>query len=451
MPKSRLIATQMSNSTDSFGIALTGASLAQAIIFNDVMQDYLDYRLSTFPKLKALCAAAPEFAMAHLLKGYLLLAMGTRDTIDATRVIAAHVNTLEAGLTAREKLHLKALNAWARGDNANAVAHWDSLLLLQPTDILALKLQHFALFWLGQPDYMRDVCARVLPAWEQSTAAYGYVLGMYAFGLEETAEYAGAEKLGRQAIAINQNDLWAIHAVAHVLEMQGRADEGSALLNYPLAQWHDRNPFRGHLWWHAALFAVEQGDFDHALSIYDGGVRSDESTFYLDVQNTVSILARLEFAGVDVADRWNELADVAEQRQGDHVLLFTEPHNTMALARTGRFAQVDQQLTSLQRFALTPENTLTDLLKSLVLPVCEAIRDFYKGEYSAAVDKLMPLRYQYQPMGGSHAQRDIFAIYLLDAAARAGNVALEKALLTERIARRPDSFATQARYRAAVA
>ena len=48
-----------------------------------------------------------------------------------------------------------------------------------------------------------------------------------------------------------------MHAVAHVMEMQGRFTEGSAWLAHWQADWTDGNGFQGHLGWHHALFALE--------------------------------------------------------------------------------------------------------------------------------------------------------------------------------------------------
>jgi hypothetical protein len=115
-----------------------------------------------------------------------------------------------------------ALWAWSGGDLLTAGAHWEAILLDYPTDILALRLQHFATFWTGNSVALRDGMARALPAWDERTPGYSYVLGMYAFGLEEAGEYAMAEARGKHAVELNPDDLWAIHAVAHVLEMQGR-------------------------------------------------------------------------------------------------------------------------------------------------------------------------------------------------------------------------------------
>lgn len=440
---------EISMQSDQFGYVLTGAETAQAATYNGAVQDYLHYSNAVFPALKELCAANSEFVMAHLLKGYLLLSMGTRDTVGAALKSLEQVSVSLDSATERERNHAVALAAWARGDTTNAVARWDQILRHHPLDIIALKLQHFALFWLGHPEHMRDVCARVMPAWKDMGNRRGYLLGMQAFALEECGEYAAAESLGREAVSLDPEDLWSVHAVAHVLEMQCRLDDGLQWLDYPYDQWQDRNPFRGHLWWHKAMFAIEKGDYDLTLEIYDAGVHSDESAFYLDVQNTVSMLARLEFAGVDVGDRWHSLVAVAEQAMTDHVLLFTVPHQTMALARAQRFDLVEKQLDSLQDFATDHQTTASRWVQPLLLPVCEAIRDFYLGEYQKAADRLKPLRYQLQPLGGSHAQRDIFAIYLLDAVTKAGDIAWQKSLLIERLARHPQSVVTNQRYQQA--
>ena len=43
---------------------------------------------------------------------------------------------------------------------------------------------------------LRDRVAQVLPHWNADVPGYGYVLGMYAFGLEETNLYDRAEETG---------------------------------------------------------------------------------------------------------------------------------------------------------------------------------------------------------------------------------------------------------------
>ena len=153
------------------------------------------------------------------------------------------------------------------------------------------------------------------------------------------------------------DDLWAIHAVSHVLEMQGRLQEGVDWLKQPFGAWADRNPFRQHLWWHTALFPLELGQYDRVLEFYDREIRAEPSEFYLDIQNAASMLFRLEWCGVDVGQRWRELAEIAEKHIDDHVLAFTDVHFMLALCREGRLAQAERLLSSFRAFAATPGNS----------------------------------------------------------------------------------------------
>ena len=429
--------------TDQRGLVLSGADAEQGAAFDAVVRDYFEYRLSAFPALKTLCAGAPDFAMAHLLKGFLLLAMGTRGTINAAQNCALHVAGFGAELTERERLHLHALQSWSRGDTTSACRHWDAVLAAEPLDLLALKLQHFALFWRGEFRRMRNITAQVLPAWDDGISGYGGVLGVYAFALEETGDYAAAEKFGREAVARDGEDLWAVHAVAHVLDAQGRLAEGAAWLARPLDAWHDRNPFQSHLWWHAAMFAFEAGDYARVLDLYDRAVRPTESDFYLDLQNTISLLARLEFAGVSVGERWDELADICEARHDDHILMFTEPHLAIALSRTERHAEAARHLQSLREVA---DGSAAELIAPIVAPLCEAIGDFYRGDFTAAARRLSALSDHLQPIGGSQTQRDLFAQYQIQAAIHAGNRTAARELLVARIATRPNSYPTWQSY-----
>ncbi len=138
----------------------------------------------------------------------------------------AIAKALSANATPREKLHVAAANAWATGDIEGAATYWETALKADPTDILSLRLAHDTHFFLGASQKLRDVPVSVLPAYASGSRERGFVLGMASFGLEETGEYAEVEKTGREAAEINPTDTWGIHAVAHVLEMQGRLDEG---------------------------------------------------------------------------------------------------------------------------------------------------------------------------------------------------------------------------------
>ncbi len=252
--------------------------------------------------------------------------------------------------------------------------------------------------------------------------------------------------MGKQAVELDPEDLWAVHAVTHVFEMQGRLAEGLAWLDYPADAWDDRNPFKGHLWWHRALFLLERGDHDEALALYDRSIRPDPSGFYLDVQNASALLARLEFLGVDVGARWSELAEQLETRLDDHVLAFTDASAMMAWAADGRAAAAGEFRASLEAFAATPGNTAAATMAPVTVPVCEAILAHGRGDCGRAVELLLPLRHAFIALGASHAQRDVFHQYLIEAAIGDGRLKLARSLLSERTRAKPNSAGTWAKY-----
>jgi hypothetical protein len=73
------------------------------------------------------------------------------------------------------------------------------------------------------------------------------------------------------------------------------------------------------------------------------------------------------------------------------------------------------------------------------LPVARAIQALGAGDAARAVALLRPVRSQAHRFGGSHAQRDLIDLTLIDAAQRAGDQPLAAALAAERAALRPHS------------
>ncbi len=432
--------------TDIRGLYLTTDSETAAAHFDNAIEHYFEHRLKAGDSVKAILAADPSFSLAHCLHGYFFMLFGTVAVHGKARAALAEAETHADGITAREAAHIAALRTWLTGDMDLTCALWEEILIEHPHDILALRLQHFAYFWMGRSRELRDAPARVLHAWDESVPGYSYILGMLAFGHEECGDYVTAERLGRRAVDMDQDDLWALHAVAHVLEMQGRLREGITWLDRPADAWDDRNPFRGHLWWHLALFHLERGAHDEALNLYDRSIRADKLDFYLDIQNCAALLARLEYQDVDVGDRWHELADHVETRLDDHVLAFTDTHAMMTLAATGRTAAAERLLDSLREFAEMPGNSAAATMEPVTIPVCQAIRAYGMGNYVQAVEFLLPRRDDLIAMGASHTQRDVFAQLLVHAAIRGEQPKLARALLSERTMMKLQSVGTWMAY-----
>ena len=437
---------------DARGLETTAASDAAVRKFDAILAQYLRFGTETGDRLKDALAEDPEMVLAHCMKGYFFmlfcvpaLVAKARRSLDAARQSAA-----ERGATDRERRHLDALDAWTRGEFKQAVAHFEAILAGHPRDIVALKLAHYLHFYLGDNQNHRDSIGRVLHAWDDTVEGYGYVLGMHAFALEESGAYDEAERAGRAAVERNPADLWAVHAVAHVMEMQDRRPEGIAWVRESEPRLGECNNFGYHLWWHLALFHLEAEDFESVLRLYDERMRVELSDEYLDICNATSTLWRLEERGVDVGDRWNELAQRCEARTGDHQMVFPDVHFMLALAAGGRDAAVERMLDSMRAFA---EGTATQQVVTRTAGVAlgRAIAHWYRGEYAEVVDVLAPVRYHLPLIGGSHAQRDLFHQILIAAALACGRHETARTLLSERAARKPRNPWTWKRYAQALA
>ena len=320
-----------------------------------------------------------------------------------------------------------------------AFAKWHAIIADAPLDLVAIKVSQFVLSYLGESEGMRDVVATVLRSWDSGLPGYGYLLGCYAYGLEEAGDYAAAEKLGRRAVELNPCDIWAAHAVAHVAEMQGRRQDGLAWIASGAENWRACNNFAFHLRWHEALFRLDLEEHDRVLDVYDREVRAEKSDEYLDIANAVSLLWRLEQAEVDVGDRWRELADRARPHSDDHSLVFVDLHYLMALAAVGDVA-VEHFRHSCERFADSNAGTEAAVMADVGLPLARAVVAHRRGDFGDVVAQLLPVRRRIRRIGASHAQRDIFDQLLIDAALRDRQMEVARELLAERTTLRPGNM-----------
>lgn len=421
------------------GLAMSVGSAEAAQAFDALTEAFLKYRLDAPLKLKAALTLDPAAPMPHVMKGSFALLAYKAAALPAAQAAAQHA----AGLACnpREAMHVAALQAWASQDMEQALAVWEAILAEYPHDLIAFRLHHFSAFWMGRAPAMRDMAERAFRQWQPGMPGYGSMLACRAFAAEECGDYATAEYAGRAAVGLDPADLWAIHAVAHTLEMQGRRQEGVDWVEGLRPHFTGTNNIRHHVLWHQAMYHLELGDHASVLRLYDEGFRDlgSEVTLmqpdlYIDCQNAASMLFRLGRQGVDVGERWVELADKAEARIGDTLSAFTLPHWMMALAATGRFAAGQRLLESVQA-AAAGNNTQSRILREAALPVCAAILRHAQGAPGEAVALMRPALRSMPQLGGSHAQQDVLEQFFLTAARDADDIAAQR-LLLERVAGR---------------
>ncbi len=421
------------------GLPLTIASAEAARAFDHLVEGFLKYRLDAPLRLKAALTLDPNAPMLHVIKGSFAMLAYKASAVPAALAAAERAEALAGN--AREAAHVAALRAWAGNDMEAALRIWEEILMENPTDQVAFRIHHFASFWMGRAPLMRDMAERTIRCWSNDMPGYGSMLACRAFAAEECGDYATAEYSGRAAVALDKADLWAIHAVAHTLEMQGRRSEGVAWVEGLRPHFEGTNNIRHHVLWHQAMYHLELGDHDAVLRLYDDGFRdlTSEVTamqpdLYIDCQNAVSMLWRLQRQGVDVAARWIELAEKAEARIGDTLSAFTLPHWMMALTATGRLDAATRMVASLQQAAASNDPGAA-LIRDTALPICDAILLHAQGRPAAAVARMQPAIITMHHLGGSHAQQDVLEQFFLAAAEDANETSAQR-LLLERVAGR---------------
>ncbi|MEO8143130.1 MAG: tetratricopeptide repeat protein [Betaproteobacteria bacterium] len=406
---------------DRLGLELSAANGEAARAFDDTVWAYVAFSREPGVPLKRALQADPAMPMALCLQGYFMHLMGLPALAAKARGLYESVLT-KKNVNAREAAHIAALGAWCDGELERTCEILDGILAEHPRDFLALKLSNYLYFYMGDAAGVRDGPARVLPHWDESMPGYGHLLALHAFGLEECGDYAAAERSGRRATEINPADPWAVHSVAHVMEMQDRSGEGARWIETLAPHWDTANFFRFHLWWHLALMHWGAGRHDEALRLYDAQVWADGSSENLSLCNDISLLARLELAGVDVGDRWQRTAGVVREQAGGSVLAFVDAHYALALGSVP---------------SLEERGTTARVHSAVGRAVCDGVVAWRGKDYARAARSLAPVRKDLRQLGGSHAQRDLFNLVLLDSALRTGDRPLAKTVLAERTLLRP--------------
>ena len=390
--------------------------------------------------LAAAHAADPAWPLPLLMHAGFLLSLTEPSVLAGARALLDRAEPMLGRANHRERDHLVALHTLLAGDWHGACREWEALLLQHPRDALALQWAHLFDFYRGDATQLRQRVARVLPEWDEHDPLHPYVLGQYAFGLEECQLYAQAEETGRRALAGSAKVPWAIHAVAHVMEMQGRHHEGSAWMMRWHGDWAEGNGFAGHLGWHQALFALEALDHAEALRLFDAHLDADPAQITLQHVDASALLWRLQLLGADVGARWARLIegwDLSDHAAG--TFPFNDLHALLALIGAGELVRAQAWARLVATRAERSGGSNRAVARDVGGPLMRGLLAFAQGRFDEAIESLYPARALASRLGGSHAQRDLIDQTLLAAAARAVDRSAGRALLNERRLARPET------------
>ncbi|HEX6268562.1 MAG TPA: tetratricopeptide repeat protein [Burkholderiales bacterium] len=425
---------------DARDVPVSGASAKALEGYETALTQFQSYVGDPVATLDATLAEAPGFVMGHLFKALALFTSSEKQFVPMAEAALAEAVRHLAGATERERALAAATRRILDGDWDEGSRQLDRILVEHPRDALVIQVGHLMDFYRGDSLNLRNRISRVLPQWDESVPGYSYLLGMHAFGLEEMNQYAEAEATGRRALELQRKDGWALHAVTHVMEMQGRVDEGIAWLETRQDDWAPDNNFAFHNWWHLALFYLDAPDYKRALELYDAAIHPQPAQYVLPLVDATAMLWRLHLEGVDLGSRFEAVADdwQARQARDQGFYAFNDFHALLAFAATGRYADMTRQLDDLAA-AARQEGSNGMMSREVGLPLAHGIVAFARGQYAAAIDFIEPVRDIAHRFGGSHAQRDLLSLTLIEAALRGNQPAHARHYLAERQVHKPNS------------
>ena len=419
--------------SDYLGNPVTGASDATLAGVDDFVGGFLGYE----PRMLNVLPAADADPGHCLVNAYAAMLWMFLEAPEAPARAAGYVERARraaAGATARERGAVALVEAWAADDVVGATRIAGEIVRASPRDLGIVKLHQYFDFNRGRCAAMLRVALDSLP----HAADVPQLHGMAAFGYEQCHLLDEAEAAANRALAMRREEPWAQHALAHVYLTRGRVPEGLAFMAGVSDTWAGLNSFMyTHNWWHLAVFLISEGRDAEALAIYDQHVWARDRSYSQDQVGAVSLLARLELAGVDVGDRWRALGEYLAARANDTVQPFLTLQYLYGLARAGR-PEADALLAATRRAAADAPEAARETWAEVALPASEGLLAHARGDHAAARRRLGPALARMIEVGGSHAQRDLFEQVYVDAVLRGGDRSRAQQMLERRRAYEPD-------------
>jgi tetratricopeptide (TPR) repeat protein len=415
---------------DAYGLSVSTADAEALALYDRAVHALLSWHADALPLFRAAAQRDPGLALAHAGAAVCLF---LEERFPETKAATEAARAAAAGQSERERSHVAALTAWTSGQVPEAERLMREHLAAWPRDAVVLQRLYYVLFWLGRFPDMLQLTESLRGHYPGSS----FVLGMHAFALEEADRCPDAIRTAEQALAIEPNDAWAVHALAHALYESAAFDAGVTRLPPAIRPCRGLNWFRNHLLWHLALIHFARGDYGRAGRMARQVFERTPSSIAGDLHDSISLLWRLELAGRPVGERWKPFTAIARERVNRMGLLFHVAHMGMALAAGGDWETARAQVEAVRSRA--PKDR-SGLMGDVLLPLLEGIHAFAAGDYRRTIERIEPLRPRIVELGGSRAQRDVFHDTLFEASFRAGDAERAGRYLAERLTRRRDHF-----------
>lgn len=422
---------------DSYGLPLSTASDKAAALYRDGVGLMLAAWPGAAEDLDAAIEADPDFALAHAARAR-LHAMRAQPVEARTRIAVAQEKVAVAH-TEREASHVDVLALAVTGKSQEALKAALAHAERWPRDtiILSLPIGAFGLFaFSGMIEHNQakvDLC-------ERHAAHYAdddwWFLTYRGWSLAENGDVTRGRAMLERAIELRRQNANCAHALAHAMFESGANHEAEALIAGWLPEYDRSGILHGHIAWHTALAALERGDVETALAVYDGTVRHSVSlgTPINIVSDAASFLWRVQAYGYAVPEGlWEDAADYARRVFPKPGHAFVDPHMALLEAATSDSAALNSRIAALDE--LVAKGAIG--AGAIVPAIGRAALAFAEGDYAGCAHILEPMTVDFARIGGSNAQREVIEDTLLVALMRAGEAQKARALLDRRLHRRP--------------
>ncbi len=433
---------------DRYGLPVSASNEAAA----EAYRRGIDLMLSAWPgasqALDRAIEADPDFALAHAARSRAHLIYAE---MQPAREKAATARQLVGrNGTGREKSHVEILALTTEGQPVKALEMTLAHLDRWPRDalIMSLPLGAFGLFaFSGMADHNQarvDLCERHRSHYDDDW----WFLTYLGWSLTENGSVDTGRRITQRAFEQRRENANAVHALAHAMFEDGSTADAEALIEGWLPIYDRTGLLHGHVLWHRALLALEQGDTDKASCIYSERIQPkiNPAPPINVMTDSVSLLWRLQVSGHRIAgDVWLDLSDHAERWFPKSGNSFVDVHMALLAAMSGKRSALEQRIADLE--ARRHQGRLP--AGSVVPDICRAARAFAEENYPECAGILEPASREVVRIGGSHAQRQMIEDMLLIALMKSGEAAKARDLLDRRLHRRPSL--RDARWRTAVA
>ena len=397
--------------TDRYGNVLSTQSAAARDHYDQGVALFLAAEIGAPEAFRASIEADPGFALGHA--GLARAAMMAGDMPGAKASIA-RASELAPGTSDREQRHIRAMSLLLSGQAARTRALVLDHAREYPRDVMAVQLccSVFGLIGfsgeVGREAALLAYTSSLMPHYAEDW----WMMSMHALALCETGQLEASERLMTRSLDINPRNANAAHFRAHERYESGATEEGRAYLTDWLTAYDARAVMHGHLSWHCALWALEEGETDAMWAAVDEGVAPGAAQgLPLNVlTDTASILYRAELAGVEVApERWRALSDYAAKFFPETGQSFADMHAALSHAMAGDGDRLAYMSETAKGFA-----------GDLIAPVARAWGAIARQDWSAALNELTPVMATTERLGGSRAQRDLLELAYANVLLRLG-------------------------------